>query len=81
LESRQEIEAVSLNLSLMILNCYMEAEIARRQGHWEQQTHNRHGTQPDYVVYTSASALPRRTRFAASARMAKSVSRLNSAAP
>lgn len=51
LESQQEIEAVSLNLGLKIMSRYMEAEIARRQGHWGQQTHYRHGTQPGYVVF------------------------------
>lgn len=51
LESQQEIEAVSLNLGLKIMSRYMEAEIARRQGPWGQQTHYRHGTQPGYVVF------------------------------
>ena len=51
LECRQEIEAVTMDVGLKIMNRYMEAEIARRQGSWGKQTHYRHGRQPGYVVF------------------------------
>lgn len=63
LESQQEIEAVSLNLGLKIMSRYMEAEITRRQGHWGQQTHYRHGTQPGYVVFHGRKVPVQRPRL------------------
>jgi putative transposase len=51
LEMKQEIEAVSADLGLKIMHCYMEQEIERRCGPWGEQSHHRYGTEPGYVVF------------------------------
>jgi len=51
LECHQDIEAVSVDIGLKIMNRYMEQEINQRQGGWGQRTHYRHGRQPGYVVF------------------------------
>ena len=51
LEMKQDIEAVSAELGLKIMHCYMKQEIQRRCGPWGEQSHYRHGTQPGYIIF------------------------------
>src|SRR5450759_2506383 len=60
LDLRQDIEAVSRDIGLKIMNRYMEQEIERRRGDWGEQTHHRHGTQPGSLVFHGRKvAIPR----------------------
>ena len=48
---KAEIEAVSAEVGMTIMQRYLEQEIRERSGAWGQQTHYRHGEQPGYVVF------------------------------
>src|SRR5574340_1256904 len=63
LELKQDIEAVSRDIGLKIMNRYMEQEIAQRRGDWGEQTHHRHGTQPGYVVFHGRKVSVQRPRL------------------
>ena len=63
LELKQDIEAVSRDIGLKIMNRYMEQEIAQRRGDWGAQTHHRHGTQPGYVVFQGRKVPVQRPRL------------------
>ena len=46
-----EIEAVSAEVGMTIMQRYLEQEIRERSGAWGQKTHYRHGAQAGYVVF------------------------------
>ena len=51
LELKHDIEAVSADIGLKIMQRYMDQEIERRCGPWGEQSHHRHGSQPGYVIF------------------------------
>lgn len=63
LEMKQDIEAVSAEVGLKIMQRYMDQEIQRRCGPWGAQTHYRHGSQPGYVVFHGGKVSIRRPRL------------------
>ena len=48
---KAEIEAVSAEVGMTIMQRYLEQEIRERSGGWGRKTHYRHGEQPGYVVF------------------------------
>lgn len=51
LEVKHDIEAVTADLGLKIMQRYMDQEIEQRCDPWGEQSHYRHGSQPGYVVF------------------------------
>jgi len=51
LNTRAEIEALSAQVGLKIIDHFVQEEIQQRCGPWGQQSAYRHGQQPGYVVF------------------------------
>jgi transposase-like protein len=60
LNTQAEIEALSAQVGLKIIDHFLQQEIEQRCGRWGQQTAYRHGQQPGYVVFAGRKApIPR----------------------
>ena len=65
LDMKAEIEAVSAQWGLLIMDQIMREEIGELCGRWGAQTHYRHGGEPGYVVYAGRKVPMARPRVRA----------------
>ncbi len=65
LQTKAEIEAISAQAGLKIIDCLLEQEIDQRCGPHGQQSACRHGRQPGYVIFAGRKVSIRKPRLRA----------------